>query len=119
MENNENKLVGIEQLESAIESAGKVRNSLLSAITKRICALTDFGKEYIEFKSPVETNSAIGDVVTICAVDYGMSLVATTQEEQDVLVNDLLPIDSLIEIAERLLKREYIILNPSLTLEED
>lgn len=119
MENNEIKLVGIEQLKSAIESAGKVRNSLVSAITKRICALTDFGREYIEFNVPVETNTAIGNVVTICAVDYGMSLVATTQEEQDVLVNDLLPIDSLIEIAERLIKREYIILNPSLTLEEN
>ena len=44
MENNKNKLVGIEQLESEIESAGKVRNSLLSAITNRMCALTDFGK---------------------------------------------------------------------------
>lgn len=115
----ENKLVGIEQLESAIESASKVRNSLLSAITKRICVLTDFGKDYIEFNIPVETNSAIGSVMTICAVDYGMSLVATTIREQDVLVNDLLPIDSLIEIAERLLKKEYIILTPSLTLEED
>lgn len=115
----ENKLVGIEQLESAIESAGKVRNSLLSAITKRICVLTDFGKDYIEFNIPVETNTAIGNVVTICAVDYGMSLVATTQEEQDVLVNDLLPIDCLIEIAKRLLRKEYVILTPSLTLEED
>lgn len=113
------KLVGIEQLESAIEGAGKVRNSLLSAITKRICVLTDFGKDYIEFNIPVETNSAIGGVMTICAVDYGMSLVATTIREQSVLVNDLLPIDSLIEIAERLLKKEYIILTPSLTLEED
>ncbi len=115
----ENKLVGIEQLESAIESAGKVRNSLLSAITKRICVLTDFGKEYIEFNVPVETNTAIGGIVTICAVDYGMSLVATTQEEQDVLVNDLLPIDGLVEIAERLLKKEYVILTPSLENEVD
>ena len=119
MENNENRLVGIEQLKSAIESVGKVRNSLLSAITKRICVLTDFGKEYIEFKVPVETNSTIGNVVTICAVDYGMSLVATTIGEQDVLVNDLLPIDSLLGIAERLLNREYFILTPSLTLDTD
>ena len=114
MENSENKLVGIDQLKSAIESADKVRNSLLSAITKRICVLTDFGKEYIEFKTPVETNSAIGNVVTICAVDYGMSLVATTMGGEGVLVNVFLPIDSLVKIAERLLNREYYILTPSL-----
>ena len=104
----------MENLQKVINIIEKSRKLLLGEITKKVCELTDYGREYIEFNVPVETNTAIGGVVTICAVDYGMSLVATTQEGQDVLVNDLLPIDSLVEIAERLLKKEYVILTPSL-----
>lgn len=106
----ENKLVGIEQLESAIESAGKVRNSLLSAITKRICGLTDYGKQTIEFNVPISTTEELGEIMNIGAVDYGLSLISVNEYGEDVCVNEYLPIDSLIEIAERLIKGEYIIL---------
>lgn len=110
----EKKIVDMEDLQKVIDSVEKSRKNLLGEITKKVCELTDYGREYIEFNVPISTTEELGEVLNICAVDYGMSLVSVNEYGEDVCVSDYLPIDSLVEIAERLLKKEYVILTPSL-----
>lgn len=104
----------MEHLQRVINIIEKSRKLLLGEITKKVCELTDYGKQTIEFNISIPTTEELGEIMNIGAVDYGMSLVSVNEYGEDVCVNDYLPIDSLVEIAERLLKKEYVILTPSL-----
>ena len=99
----------MENLQNVIEDIKKVRKSLIAEITKKVCELTDYGKQTIEFNVPISTTEELGEVLNIGAVDYGLSLISVNEYGEDVCVNDYFPIDSLLAVAYCLIKGNYTI----------
>lgn len=104
------KHIDMEDLQKVIDSIEKSRKNLLGEITKKVCELTDYGKQTIEFNISIPTTEEMGEIMNIGAVDYGMSLVSVNEYGEDVCVNDYLPIDSLLAIAFCLIKGNYTII---------
>lgn len=104
------KHIDMEHLQRVINIIEKSRKLLLGEITMKVCELTDYGKQTIEFNISIPTTEELGEIMNIGAVDYGMSLVSVNEYGEDVCVNDYLPIDSLLAIAFCLIKGNYTII---------
>lgn len=104
------KHIDMEHLQRVINIIEKSRKLLLGEITRKVCELTDYGKQTIEFNISIPTTEELGEIMNIGAVDYGMSLVSVNEYGEDVCVNDYLPIDSLLAIAFCLIKGNYTII---------
>ena len=107
-----NNTIGINELKFTLEWAEKLSKALISAITLRVCAVTDYGKRIVVFSSPIDTNDTeLGMLINIFAVDYGIGLASLNKYGETIWVNKSLSIDALTKIAECLAKDLYTIID--------